>query len=197
MVYDHRESIIDMPAKLSTTVNKIQLIPNSRNADTISEFYSYMKKSGVSQNHQNNSIKVVIAFAKFLGSDLTFYDIKNKEKGTDNSILGYKAKRPEMKWITTWNHYLHRIKLFFRWLHNCTSKEPDSETNPSSEWETPAFVKIKAKKTKRHSPYLETELWDSSLCFVPSEFCIFSWVILKPSRNLQIRRIASACKLVL
>jgi integrase/recombinase XerD len=129
-----------MPAKLSTTVNKIQLIPNSRNAGTISEFYSYMKKSGASQNHQNNSIKVVIAFAKFLGSDLTFYDIKRKEQIT--AFLDTKLKDldedPEMKWITTWNHYLHRIKLFFRWLHNCTSKEPDSETNPSSEWETPA-----------------------------------------------------------
>ena len=67
---------------------------------------------------------------------------------------------PEKKWITTWNHYLHRIKLFFRWLHNCTSEESDTETNLSSEWETPAFVKIKPKKTKRHSPYLETELWD-------------------------------------
>jgi integrase/recombinase XerD len=29
-----------------------------------------------------------------------------------------------------------------------------------SEWETPAFVKIKEKKSKRLSPYSETELWD-------------------------------------
>ncbi|MEP6576809.1 MAG: hypothetical protein ABJB85_10310 [Nitrososphaerota archaeon] len=28
------------------------------------------------------------------------------------------------------------------------------------DWETPSFVKIKRKKTKRLSPYLETELWD-------------------------------------
>ena len=31
---------------------------------------------------------------------------------------------------------------------------------PQSEWETPAFIKIKEKKTKRLSPYSETELWD-------------------------------------
>ncbi|HKG42335.1 MAG TPA: hypothetical protein VKA98_09375 [Nitrososphaeraceae archaeon] len=28
-----------------------------------------------------------------------------------------------------------------------------------SDWETPEFIKIKKKKTKRLSPYLETELW--------------------------------------
>jgi integrase/recombinase XerD len=31
---------------------------------------------------------------------------------------------------------------------------------PNSEWITPAFVQIKEKRTKRLSPYLETELWD-------------------------------------
>src|SRR5690242_21804537 len=31
---------------------------------------------------------------------------------------------------------------------------------PQSEWETPAFIKIKEKKTKRLSPYSETKLWD-------------------------------------
>jgi integrase/recombinase XerD len=68
---------------------------------------------------------------------------------------------PEKRWITTWNHYLYRIRLFFRWLYNYRSKElhDDNEITPS-EWETPEFVKIKSKKTKRQSPYLETEIWD-------------------------------------
>jgi hypothetical protein len=151
-----------MPAKLSTTINKIQLVPNSTNAGIISDFYSYMKNNGSSENHQNNSLKVVIAFAKFLGSDLTFRDIKRKEQimAFLNTKLKDLNEDPEKRWITTWNHYLHRIKLFFRWLHNFTNNETDYETNLSSEWETPEFVKIKAKKTKRHSPYLETELWD-------------------------------------
>ena len=29
-----------------------------------------------------------------------------------------------------------------------------------SDWETPAFLRIKTKKGKRTSPYLETELWE-------------------------------------
>ena len=35
-----------------------------------------------------------------------------------------------------------------------------SYSTPPSEWETPAFVRIRGKKTKRLSPYSETELWD-------------------------------------
>lgn len=29
-----------------------------------------------------------------------------------------------------------------------------------SDWETPGFVSIKKKKSKRISPYLESELWE-------------------------------------
>jgi integrase/recombinase XerD len=91
----------------------------------------------------------------------TFYDIKSKEQIT--AFLDTKIKSredPDKRWITTWNHYLHRVKLFFRWLYNARGKEVSSENTLSSEWETPIFVKIKGKITKRHSPYLETELWD-------------------------------------
>ena len=31
---------------------------------------------------------------------------------------------------------------------------------PQSDWETPVFARIKEKKTKRISPYSETELWE-------------------------------------
>lgn len=31
---------------------------------------------------------------------------------------------------------------------------------PIKEWVTPSFLKIDKKKTKRLSPYLETELWE-------------------------------------
>jgi integrase/recombinase XerD len=55
---------------------------------------------------------------------------------------------------------LNRIKLFFRWLYNVRGKEVNGENTLLSEWETPTFVKIKGKKTKRLSPYLETELRD-------------------------------------
>jgi hypothetical protein len=65
---------------------------------------------------------------------------------------------PDKRWITTWNDYLVRIKYFFRWMYNC--KDKDLDDVPFSEWVTPDFVKIKNKKTKRISPYLENELWE-------------------------------------
>lgn len=64
---------------------------------------------------------------------------------------------PDKKWITTWNDNLHRIKHIFRWLHNQRGKQ---ETIAVSIWETPVFARIKEKKTKRLSPYSETDIWD-------------------------------------
>jgi integrase/recombinase XerD len=151
-----------MPAKLTTTISKIKTVPNQTNADIIGQFYHYMKGSDTSENHQNNCLKVVIALANHLGTDITFYDIKNKEQIT--SFLDTKVKSREQdsdrRWITTWNHYLNRIRLFYRWLYNARGKEASSENTVPSEWETPVFVRIKGKKTKRLSPYSETELWD-------------------------------------
>src|ERR687897_2965386 len=43
-------------------------------------------------------------------------------------------------------------------MYNC--KDKDLDDVPFSEWVTPDFVKIKNKKTKRISPYLENELWE-------------------------------------
>jgi integrase/recombinase XerD len=148
-----------MPAKLTTTINKISFVPNPTNSAIIQEFSEYMKGNGSSEHHQNNNLKAVITFAKFLGSHPTFYDIQKKEQIT--AFLDTKINREdnENKWITTWNNYLHRIKLFLRWLYNHRGKEPE-KVMPQSDWETPAFARIKEKKTKRISPYSETELWE-------------------------------------
>jgi hypothetical protein len=120
-----------------------------------------MKSNGCSEHHQNNSLKVAIAFAKFLGTNITFYDINKKEQII--AFLDTKIKTsdqdPDKRWITTWNHYLHRIKLFFRWLYNQRGKQLDDQTL-QSDWKTPDFAKIKGKKIKRISPYLESEIWD-------------------------------------
>ena len=109
-----------MPSKLTTTVNKIALLPNPTNSDLINEFYQYMKSNGASERHQNNNLKAIIAFANFLGTDTTFFDVQLK--GQIMSFLDTKIKNveedPDKKWITTWNDYLHRIKHFFRWLYN-------------------------------------------------------------------------------
>jgi hypothetical protein len=145
-----------MVAKLSTTINKIEKLPNSSNSKIINDFLLYMKGNGSSERHQNNNLNVMIEFAIFLGPNITFYDVNKKEQIL--SFLDTKIKDssidPEKRWITSWNHYLVRIKLFFRWLYN-KDKEIDKDY-----WETPDFLRIKNKKTKRISPYVETEIWD-------------------------------------
>ena len=108
-----------------------------------------------------------MAFAQFLGPDVSFYDVKTKEEII--AFLDTKIKSidedPDRESITTWNDYLNDIKYFFRWLYN-NKKKTDNEYKEKDEiasladLETPSFANIKKKKTKRLSPYLETELWE-------------------------------------
>jgi integrase/recombinase XerD len=119
-----------------------------------------MKRIGTSERYQNNNLKALIVYSKSLEPSISFYEIKNKSQII--SFLDTKIKNteddPDKRWITTWNDYLVRIKYFFRWMYNC--KDKDLDDVPYSDWETPDFVKIKNKKTKRISPYLENELWE-------------------------------------
>jgi integrase/recombinase XerD len=96
-----------------------------------------------------------------LGTGVSFYDVKRREQIIN--FLDSKMKSPELdpdsKWITTWNDYLGDIKYFFRWLHNYKLID-DIQIKAVSEWETPSFARIKKKRTKRLSPYLESEIWD-------------------------------------
>jgi integrase/recombinase XerD len=151
-----------MPSTLLTTISKIATVPNNTNSTLIGEYYQYIKTNGVSERHQNNSLKMVIAFANSLGKDITFYDIRSKEQVT--SFLNTKVKSseedPDKRWITTWNYYLVHIKRFFRWLHNFKCKGNISEDTPESEWMTPNFINIKKKRTNRLSPYSENEIWE-------------------------------------
>jgi hypothetical protein len=71
-----------MPATLSCTISKIATIPNKVNADMIAEYLEYMHDNGASERHQNNALKAVIAYAKFLVENTTFYDINTKEQIT-------------------------------------------------------------------------------------------------------------------
>ena len=147
--------------RLSTLLKKIDsTLSNSENISIISEFYQHMQQKGSSENHQVNNLKVVMDFATYL-DPLSFYKVTKRDQIT--SFLNKKIKTidedPEKKWITTWNHYLNRIKLFERWLYNCHSKSAQ-EFQENEEWITPEFCKIKSKQTKRISPYLESEIWD-------------------------------------
>jgi hypothetical protein len=133
-----------MPQRLTTTINKILLIPNSINLSIIQEFHHYMQSEGCSEKNQNNNLKAIIAFANFIGPDTSFYDIHNREQilcYLDTKIRNIEQD-PEEKWVMTWNDYLNRIKLFFRWLTNrhvlnrsdwknsrlCTNKRKEIQT---------------------------------------------------------------------
>lgn len=109
-----------MAMKLTTTLGHINTIPHSVNAAVIKEFYEYLKSIGTSENYQNQNLKQLIGYARSLGKDTTFYEIKKKDQIV--SFLDTKIKNididPDKKWITRWNDYLWRIKYFFRWFHN-------------------------------------------------------------------------------
>lgn len=103
-----------MPVKLSTTVRKIDLVPNHRNAALLREFSHYMVSNGSSESHQNNNLKVLRAFAAYLGSNVTFLDIKESDpiiRFLDDKLKSTNDD-PERKSIITWNDYLSRIKYF-------------------------------------------------------------------------------------
>ena len=150
-----------MTVRLSTTVRNIEMnVSNEENVEIILQFFEFMKNIGTSERYQNNNLKAIIAYSKFLEPSITLDKIKGKSQIT--SFLDTKIKAieqdPDKRWITTWNDYLGRIKYFFRWLHNYDDKRFDDVQ--FSDWKTPDFVRIKKKKTKRISPYLENELWE-------------------------------------
>lgn len=159
-----------MPVKLSTTIKNIQTIPNENNRKLVTEFYEFMRSSGTSDKYQNNNLKTIIAFGKSLDPSESFYSISKRDQII--AFLDTKIKNlqtdPDKRWITTWNDYLSRIKYFFRWLYNTKNVNGFLETDhdnkyeyiPIKEWKTPSFLIIDKKKTKRLSPYLETELWE-------------------------------------
>lgn len=147
-----------MPITLPTLLNNIdRYVSNSYNAAIIKEFYNYMNDSSLSESYLKNNLKTTISFAKSVG-DLCFNEITSKRQV---QIFLDSKKRPieedpDCKWITTWNDYLSRLKYFFRWLHNYRNQQ----NAENSDWNTPDFVRIKKKLTKRDSPYLDTEIWD-------------------------------------
>ena len=111
--------------KLSTTINNIERdVLSVENRQLILQFFEFMKKTGTSEKYQNNNLKTITAYSKFLGLSTSFLEIGSKQQII--CFLDTKIKTneqdPDKRWITTWNDYLGRIKYFFRWLHNCRGK---------------------------------------------------------------------------
>ena len=152
-----------MPQKLETVLNHVEEISNEVNRQLIKDYHRYLIARDTGTNYQKDNVKLIYMFAKFLKESKTFYDVKDTETIVaflDTRKKG-KEEDPEQKWITTWNDYLWRLKMFYRWLNNVKLKE-DNQQNyyDISNWITPDFVNINKKKTKRLSPYNESEIWD-------------------------------------
>ena len=109
-----------MPIRLDTVLKKVEDLPNRINSDLLKDFYRHMKDNGTSQNYQKGNLKAMVHFAKHLDLAISFYNVNQQEQIV--KFLDTKVKPeqvyPDKKWITTWNDYLWRLKLFFRWLHN-------------------------------------------------------------------------------
>ena len=145
-----------MPVKLSTTIKNVELLENTMNAELILGFYKYLKSNNTSESYQNQNIKALINFAKFLGSERDFSEYLKKDEIMAFLDTKIKSKEidPDKKWMRTWNDYLQRIKYFYRWLYNEKQRLDKIGTDGLSDWTTPSFVMIKEKKSKRISPYL-------------------------------------------
>jgi hypothetical protein len=107
-----------MPFTLRTITKKIEFIPNTVNRNLVKEFCTYKLEKDLSKNHQINNLKVVISFANYLRSNVTFHNLEKKEQILEFLDTKRTDVDVEKKWITTWNYYLNRLKLFFRWLYN-------------------------------------------------------------------------------
>jgi integrase/recombinase XerD len=135
-----------MTIRLSTTVRNAGIVVSKQeNVKIILRFFEFMKKIGTSESYQNNNLKAIIAYSKFLGPSITLDQIKDRSQIT--SFLDTKIKAieqdPDKHWITTWNDYLGRIKYFFRWLHNYDDIRFDDVQ--FSDWQTPEFVRIRRR----------------------------------------------------
>jgi hypothetical protein len=132
-----------MPQKLETVLRKVGEISNDGNRQIIQEYHKYLVFRDTSTNYQEDNVKLIHIFAKLVGEAKTFYDVKDSE-----TIIAFletrrksKEENPEQKWITTWNDYLWRLEMFYRWLYNVKVKGAN-QTNyyDINSWITPDFL---------------------------------------------------------
>jgi hypothetical protein len=79
-----------MPTKLSTTIKKIELVPNPDNTKLIFEFHNFMMSNGSSERPQNNNLKAIISYANYLGPTVILSSINTSQEVL--SFLDYKNK---------------------------------------------------------------------------------------------------------
>ena len=84
----------------------------------IHEYHKYLVGRDTSTIYQKDNVKLIYMFAKFIGESNAFYAIKESETIVAFLDTRRKSKEedPEQKWITTWNDYLWRLKIFYFYL---------------------------------------------------------------------------------
>jgi hypothetical protein len=148
--------------RLENVLEQIETVENKVNKDLIDQFSKYLITKDASANYQRNCIKIMLMFADFLERKKEMN--LTQTVSSDDIILFLDSRKrsneedPDQKWITTWNDYLWRIKIFYRWYYN--TKILKRNVFDSQNWKTPEFMTIPKKKTKRLSPYSESEIWE-------------------------------------
>ncbi|MGD1837445.1 MAG: hypothetical protein ACPKPY_05240 [Nitrososphaeraceae archaeon] len=98
-----------MPVKLSTTLENVHRnVPNKENVKIILQFYEFMKRNGTSERYQNNNLKAIVIYSKFIGPKTSLDKIENKNQiilFLDTKVRSIE-ENPDKRWITTWNDYL-------------------------------------------------------------------------------------------
>lgn len=68
-----------MTITISTTIKNIDTISSFANQNLIKEFYNFMESSGTSERYQNNNLKPINNFAKFIDPHLSLINIDKKD----------------------------------------------------------------------------------------------------------------------
>ena len=136
-----------MSTKVTTLLKKIDLQNRKENASVIMDFYNYMKEKGSSENRIINNLKVLIEYVNYI-REIILCEIGKKEYVVPflNNKIKDELIDPGNRWVTTWNHYLSRLKLFFRWFHNCHKfshqiSNTRYDVSTDEDWITSDFIK--------------------------------------------------------
>ena len=110
--------------RLENVLEQIETVENNLNKNLIQEFSKYLISKDTSASYQRNCIKIMLMFVDFLQSRKEQEKNLSQVESIDDIIAFLDTRRktreedPEQKWITTWNDYLWRIKIFYRWYYN-------------------------------------------------------------------------------
>ncbi len=115
-----------MPVTLATVLRGLETPANEKdrrisasNASLIRDFYLWMKENDKSEAYMKNQLKAMINFAQWLyksDASQSLLDMDRREivlQYLDTKVRS-EDDDPDGKWITTWNDYLGRIKVFYQ-----------------------------------------------------------------------------------